>query len=142
MKPDKSKILKRNIFQRLFGKCMTREPNDAGCWTYSDGEIRIDLRRASELAEAAGAIRLEGENLPERVLVIHGDDGQLRAFKNRCTHSGRRLDPVPGARTVQCCSMGKSTFDYNGKLLAGSAKDDVTTYPARTEDGTLIVTMK
>ena len=40
-----------------------------------------------------------------RTLVVHGDDGTFHAFANRCRHMGRRLDPVPGTETVQCCSV-------------------------------------
>ena len=139
MKPDASKTLKRNILQRLFGKCATKEPTDRSCWTYSGGKLEIDLSRLPELSSPGDAVRLKGGNLPERVLIVHGDDGNYHAFKNRCTHSGRRLDPVPGAGTIQCCSVGKSTFDYSGKLLGGSAKDDVAVYAVDEDGGKLIV---
>ena len=141
MKPDATKTLRRNIFQRIFGKCVTQEPTDPGCWTYSDGKVEIDLARAEELSDTGGAIRIESEKLPERLLVIHGDDGNYHAFQNRCTHGKRRLDPVPSAATVQCCSIGKSTFDYSGKLLVGSAKSDMTTYPVEIKDGRLVVSL-
>ena len=141
MKPDASKTLKRNIFQRLFGKCATHEPKDPSCWTYSDNRIEIDLHKASELSNPGGAIRIESEDLPERLLVIHGDDGNYHAFRNECTHGKRRLDPVPGAGTVQCCSIGKSTFDYDGNLLGGSAKSNLTTFPAEVTDGRLVVSL-
>lgn len=139
MEPDASKALKRNIFQRIFGRCVTKEPRDRSCWTYSDGKLEIDLSRLPELSSPGDAVRFEGGNLPERVLVIVGDDGNYHAFKNRCTHAGRRLDPVPGAGTIQCCSMGKSTYDYSGKLLAGSAKDDAETYKVDVGDRKLVV---
>lgn len=135
------KKLKRNIFQRLFGKCITQEPKDHGCWTYADGKVSINLDRAPELSRLGGAIRLEGHGLPERILVVHGDDDKYRAFHNRCTHGGRRLDPVPATGTVQCCSVGTSTFDYEGEVLAGSAKDPITIYPVDVEDKRLTVTV-
>ncbi len=139
MYPDRD--LKLGIFKRIFGKSTTKLPEDADCWSYADGRLTIDLSRASELSEAGGAIRLEGKNLPKRILVIHGDDGIYHAFTNKCTHGGRRLDPVPCAGTVQCCSVGKSTFDYKGNLLRGSAKENIATYPVETEDGKIIVTI-
>jgi nitrite reductase/ring-hydroxylating ferredoxin subunit len=141
MKSDASKILNRNIFQRLFGKCATREPENQDCWTYSDNRIEIDLHKAPELSNPGGAFRLERDDLPEQLLVIHGDDGNYYAFQNRCTHGKRRLDPVPGAGTVQCCSIGKSTFDYSGNLLAGSAKSNVTVFPTEVKDGKLEVSL-
>jgi len=79
-------------------------------------------------------LRLEGKELTERILVVFGDDGQYYAFKNSCTHAGRRLDPIPGTNKVQCCSVGKSTFDYEGKKQSGSAEHDVHTYPVSKEN--------
>ena len=141
MRPDASRALKRNIFQRLFGKCATREPENQDCWTFSDNRIEIDLHKTPELSNPGGAIRIESEDLPERLLVIHGDDGNYHAFQNQCTHSKRRLDPVPGAGTVQCCSIGKSTFDYDGNLLAGSAKSNITALHTEVSEGKLVVNL-
>jgi nitrite reductase/ring-hydroxylating ferredoxin subunit len=134
-------ILKRNIFQRLFGICATSKPSDDGCWTYEGGAIKVDLARAPELARADGALRLEGKNLPVRVLVVRGDGESWHAFKNRCAHAGRRLDPVPGTGRVQCCSIGKSTYDAEGKILTGSAKKGVATFSVAREGERLVITL-
>lgn len=114
------KFLNRNFFQRLFGLPATPKPLDPQCWTFSDGKIMIDLKRALELKKHGGALRLEGDGLPMRVLVIRGEDGEFYAFHNRCTHLGhRRLDPVPSTGTVQCCSVNKSTYTYDGSKIYG-----------------------
>jgi nitrite reductase/ring-hydroxylating ferredoxin subunit len=132
----------RNIFQRILGICATKQPLDEGCRTFESGRIIVDLARAQELAGRNGAIRLEKkENVPERVLVIHGNDGEYHAFRNRCTHRGRRLDPVPGAQQVQCCSYFKSTFDYGGKKISGVAKEDLATYMVTVEGSKLLITL-
>ena len=133
--------LKRNIFQRIFGICATKQSSDEDCWTFEDGKIVVDLARAPELASQNGAIRLEGKNAPERVPLIQGDDGAYHAFRNSCTHAGRRLDAVPGAQQVQCCSVGKSTFDYGGEKVSGSAKDNLETYMVTVEDSKLLITL-
>jgi nitrite reductase/ring-hydroxylating ferredoxin subunit len=135
------KTLKRSFFQRLTGSCATEEPKDSGCWSHSSGQAVIDLTRAPELAAAAGAIRLEGKGLAKRVLVVRCDDGQYRAFSNHCTHFGRRLDPVPGAGSVQCCSVNASTFDYQGRVVAGPAKSPVQPFAVKVEGGKLFVTV-
>lgn len=132
-------ILKRNILQRLLGRPATEAPSDPGCWTYSDRQLVIDLKRAPELAEAGGAIRLEGKNLPDRILVIHADDDSYRAFRNRCKHMGRRLDPVPKTSTVQCCSISKTTYTYDGSVLYGPAKDPLETFQVISAEGKLTV---
>lgn len=84
------------FFKRLLGICNTRKPVNEACWSYADGKIHIELDEAPELKAPDGAIRLEGKGLPHRILVVRGPDLQWYAFKNRCTHMGRRIDPLPG----------------------------------------------
>lgn len=100
------------------------------------------MERASELSEPGGALRLEGKNLPERILIIHADDGSYRAFGNRCKHMGRRLDPVPQSTTVQCCSVSKTTYAYDGSVLYGPAKGPIETFEVQAADGKLVVVLK
>ena len=110
------------LLKRIFGICETPPPADEGCWHYAGGKIFLKLDRAPELAPQGGAVRLEGKGLPVRVLVIHGEDGAHHALANRCTHMGRRIDPMPGTERVECCSVSKSTFDYGGQPLGGAAR--------------------
>ena len=84
---------------------------------------------------------MEGKNLPERVLIVHGDDDKFYAIRNRCQHMGRRLDPVPGTSTVQCCSVSKTTYAYDGKVLYGPAKEPVKTFELQVNNGKLIITL-
>lgn len=133
--------LPRNIFQRMLGLPATRPPKNPECWKFDGGKIEIDLAAASELKEKGGALRLEGKQLPARVLVVRGDDDKYYAFRNHCKHFGRRLDPVPGAGTVQCCSVNASTFDYTGKFVHGPTNKDLETYPVTEEDGKLVVSL-
>jgi len=123
-------FLKRNIFQRILGLPKTSKPANPDCWHYFEGKLTIDLSKAPELKNKGSAIRLEGNHLPVRILVMTGDDGNYHAFHNRCTHLGhRRLDPVPGTGTVQCCSVNKSTYDLNGKNLYGPAPEPIQVFP-------------
>ncbi|MCP4569638.1 MAG: Rieske 2Fe-2S domain-containing protein [FCB group bacterium] len=133
---------KRNIFQRLFGVCITQPPQDPTCWSFKDGLLIVDLDRTSELTDPGGAIRLERDDLPDKVLIIHGDDGNYHAFQNVCQHGKRHLDPVPGDNTVQCCSIGKATYDYEGKILYGSAKDKLKIFPLDLDEGKLFINIE
>jgi nitrite reductase/ring-hydroxylating ferredoxin subunit len=134
------KFLNRSFFQRIFGLPATSKPVDPQCWSFSDGKITIDLNRAIELKKPGGALRLEGAGLPMRVLVIRGDDGKFHAFHNRCTHIGhRRLDSVPGTGTVQCCSVGKSTYTYHGNKIFGPPTGPIKTFQVEVEGNRLIV---
>jgi nitrite reductase/ring-hydroxylating ferredoxin subunit len=133
--------LHRTFFQRLFGRCATGLPVDETCWSYGEGHVQIDLARALELGSEGGAFRLEGKGLPDRLLVFHGVDGELHAVRNRCTHGKRRLDPVPGEAHVQCCSIGKSTFDYDGHRISGSAKKDLEFLSLSVEGNSLRISL-
>jgi nitrite reductase/ring-hydroxylating ferredoxin subunit len=128
------------IFKRLFGICETRPPSDPRCWKYADGKLSISLDQAPELSRKGGAIRIDGPSLPKRVLVVHGQDGRFHAFPNRCTHVGhRRIDPVPGEAMIRCCSVGKSTFDYSGKRLSGSAKESLVPLAVESDGKRLVI---
>ncbi|SHK81223.1 Rieske [2Fe-2S] domain-containing protein [Desulfatibacillum alkenivorans DSM 16219] len=132
--------LKRGFINRILGVPATKTPQDSDCWSFKDGVITVDLGRAPELSKPGGAIRLEGADLPERVLVFLGDDGTYRAVKNRCTHIGhRRLDPVPGQNCVQCCSVNGSMYEYDGANLKGPAPHPIKTYQVVKEDNALII---
>lgn len=136
------KFLNRSFFQRIFGTPATSKPLDPQCWSFSDGKILIDLKLATELKKPGGALRLEGGELPRRVLVIRGDDGKFHAFHNRCTHIGhRRLDPVPGTATVQCCSVGKSTYTYDGKKVYGPPTGAIKTFKVDAQGDRLTVSL-
>ena len=136
-----TKTLQRNIFQRIFGIPATKPPVDENCWTYSQGKLALELDRVPELSRPWGAVRIESANLPARILVIKDGQGNYRAFRNHCEHAGRRLDPVPGTQTVQCCSVGQSVFNYKGQIITGSANKPVMIYPAQLKDRKLIITL-
>jgi len=129
------------LFKRIFGICETKAPSDGKCWKVAEGKVEIELARVPELQSKEGAIRLEGGGLPERVLVVHGTDGRFYAFRNNCTHFGRRIDPLPGQPQVRCCSLSKSTFDYRGERVSGPARRTLTTYKVEVENGVLIISL-
>ncbi len=136
------KFIQRNFFQRLLGIPQTEKPAQPECWEYNNGKIAIELKNVPELQMPGGAIRLEGKNLPTRVLVVFGEDRTYRAYRNQCTHLGhRRLDPVPGTNTVQCCSINTSTFDSDGKTLFGPAPHPIHCYLVEVADDKLIITL-
>jgi len=130
------------IFKRLLGICATQLPANSGCWTYADGKLEVILDKAPELSQKGGAVRLEGPSLPKRVLVVHGQDGAFHAFPNRCTHIGhRRIDPAPGEDKIRCCSVGKSTFEYSGKLISGSATESLEPLSLESDGSKLVISI-
>jgi len=127
------------LFKKIFGICETRRPADEECWKTSSHEVEIILDKAPELTGPYGAVRLEGRGLPERILLIKGDEGTFHAFKNRCTHMGRRIDPVQGTSTLKCCSISGSVYDNSGKRVSGPAKKALTCYRVVHENDRLIL---
>ncbi|MGM0532484.1 MAG: Rieske (2Fe-2S) protein [Bacteroidota bacterium] len=127
------------IFKRIFGICETKSPENIDCWRYSSGRVEIELSKVPELKERGTAIRLEGKGLPNRLLVVHGSDYEFHAFENKCAHFGRRLDPLFGQQLIQCCSVGKSTFDYTGANVSGTAKEPIKSFPVEKRNGALII---
>ncbi|QTA81734.1 Rieske [2Fe-2S] domain-containing protein [Desulfonema limicola] len=127
------------FIKRLFGICETQVPSKKEAWTYGNREIKIDLKQTQELAKPGGAVRLEGKGMPERVLVVHGSDGNFHAFLNKCTHMGRRIDPMPGKETIECCSVSKSRFNYSGDRISGAASDSLPVFQVVLEDDKLII---
>lgn len=129
------------LWKRILGICETKPPTSPNCWEYRDGIVSVDLSRMPELSEVGGAVRLEGNGLPQRILVLHGTDGGYHAFINRCTHMGRRLDPLAGESAVRCCSVSKSTFAYDGEPIAGAAGSPVKTLAVTIEESRLSIRM-
>lgn len=127
------------FLKRLFGICETPLPADSEAWFVGDGIVRIDLSRMKELKNPGSGVRLEGEGLDPRLLVFHGDDGNYHAVANRCTHMGRRIDTITGGSVIQCCSVSKSTFTYDGQPVGGAAKKALKTYAIATDQDTIII---
>lgn len=113
------------FFSRLLGRCATPLLEDASAWRIAEGTLELDLAKVRALETPGAAIRIEGDGLPERILVVHGTDDAFHAFPNRCKHAGRRMDPLPGSPQIECCSVGRSTYDYTGHRLSGSAEEDL-----------------
>ncbi len=67
-------FLQRNFFQRVLGIPATDQPETETCWKYGDDKLTVDLSKATELKTPGGAIRCEGKGLPERVLIVYGED--------------------------------------------------------------------
>jgi carnitine monooxygenase subunit len=97
-------------------------------WLYFDPEFfeaekKAFLRAApqvvcheSEIAEAGEWRSLD--YLGESVIVIRGDDGQVRAFANVCRHRGSRLvDGAGGCAKVLTCPYHAWSYARDGKLV-------------------------
>ncbi len=128
------------IIKSIFGICET-EPLSPGLWSLENGKVRVKVGQIPELSEKGGAVYLKGAGLQKPVLVVKTEGEGYLAFANKCTHGGRKLDPVPGEPLLRCCSLGHSTFDYEGRKVSGLAKGPLTRYSVELVEGDLLIAL-
>jgi nitrite reductase/ring-hydroxylating ferredoxin subunit len=130
------------IIKRLLGICSTRKPADAGSWRHESGQVVVDLSRAPELAAPYGGLRLEAGTLPDRILVFNSGGDSYAAIFNRCTHMGRRIDPVDSRQPLRCCSISGSAYDRDGRVMAGPAKEPLKLLPMEKSGDRLYISLE
>jgi phenylpropionate dioxygenase-like ring-hydroxylating dioxygenase large terminal subunit len=112
-------------------------------WLYFDPEFfeaekRGFLRAAPQVVCHESEIGQAGEwrsidYLGESVIVIRGDDGEVRAFSNVCRHRGSRLvDGTGGCAKVLTCPYHAWSYSRDGRLVGVPHRHE---YPGlKTED--------
>ena len=128
------------FIKAALGICETKPLSD-DLWSLEGNKARVKLSQMAESLPKGGAVYLKGKGLDKPVLVLRTEDDRYLAFANRCTHGGRKLDPVSGESVIRCCSIGHATFDYEGTRLSGPAKDPLTRYAVEQSDEGLIITL-
>jgi nitrite reductase/ring-hydroxylating ferredoxin subunit len=126
-----------DFFKALAGICRTL-PLDPKHWEVEGSRVTVHFNDVLELSRPGGAVYLKGSGLKVPILVVRTNDGCL-CVENRCTHMGRKLDPEPDGKTLRCCSVSRSTFDYRGYKIAGPANGPVKIYSSRVDNGKLFI---
>jgi nitrite reductase/ring-hydroxylating ferredoxin subunit len=132
------------VTEVTLGATQTSLPQIEGAWSYSEGTLKLDLTKLPEISDLGSAVRIEGDVLPDPILVVLGEDGNYYAFKNVCAHAGRMIDPVAGTMTLTCTSIvckDLSKYDYQGNVLSGLAQGPLTSNSLSVEDDQLIITV-
>ena len=122
----------------IVGICET-PPLGENLWHNEGNTLRVKVDEVKELRTPLGAIYLKGKGLSNPILIVRDKDGEYRCFNNKCTHMGRKLDPMPEKTVLRCCSVNHSTFDLNGQKLSGPAKGPVKMYEAQMSNGELVI---
>lgn len=97
-------------------------------WLYFDAEFleaekKAFLRASPQIVCHESEISLAGEwrtleYLGESIIVIRGDDGEVRAFSNVCRHRGSRLvDGSAGCSKVLTCPYHAWSYARDGRLV-------------------------
>src|SRR5690348_6608937 len=112
-------------------------------WLYFDPEFfeaekKAFLRSAPQVVCHESEIAAPGEwrsieYLGESVIVIRGDDGEVRAFSNVCRHRGSRLvDGTRGCAKVLTCPYHAWSYARDGRLVGVPHRNE---YPGlKTEE--------
>ena len=108
-------------------------------WQLDANVVTIKIDRVPALQRHGGAVCLKGKGLKDPVLVVCDNEGFYRSFSNKCTHFGRKLDPVVGKPVLRCCSVNHSTFNYLGNNLSGPAKKPIRAYLTELKSGELVI---
>jgi phenylpropionate dioxygenase-like ring-hydroxylating dioxygenase large terminal subunit len=132
-------------------------------WLYFDPEFfeaekRVFLRATPQVVCHEKEISEPGEwrtleYLGESVVVIRGDDGQVRAFSNVCRHRGSRLvDGNGGCSKVLTCPYHAWSYSRDGRLVGvphrheypGLQTEKMSLFPVALENwrGFLFVTLE
>jgi phenylpropionate dioxygenase-like ring-hydroxylating dioxygenase large terminal subunit len=132
-------------------------------WLYFDPEFfeaekKAFLRAAPQVVCHISEIQEPGEwrtleYLGESVIVIRGDDGEIRAFSNVCRHRGSRLvDGNAGCARVLTCPYHAWSYARDGRLVGvphrneypGLATENLGLFPVALEEwrGFLFVTLE
>src|SRR5690349_6554697 len=105
---------------------------------FLEAEKRAFLRAAPQVVCHEAEIAAPGEwrsldYLGESVIVIRGDDGEVRAFTNVCRHRGSRLvDGTGGCAKVLTCPYHAWSYARDGRLVGVPHRSE---YPGlKTED--------
>ena len=128
------------IVKSIIGICETK-PLDLQLWEIEGSTVRVKVNQVTELSSKGGAVYLKGKGLDDPVLIVRTQDDEYLAFANKCPHGRRKIDPVPGEPMLRCCSIGHSTFDHDGNVTKGPAKEPIVRYAAELNEGNLIVTL-
>ncbi|MCK4362594.1 MAG: Rieske (2Fe-2S) protein [Dehalococcoidia bacterium] len=129
-----------SIFKAVLGICETK-PLGSNLWSLEGSKVQVKLSQMPEPLPKGGAVYLRGGGLSKPVLLLRTEDDRYLAFEDRCTHFGRKIDPVPGEAKLRCCSLFHSTYDLEGKNISGAAKMPITRYAVEQSDGDLIITL-
>jgi phenylpropionate dioxygenase-like ring-hydroxylating dioxygenase large terminal subunit len=111
-------------------------------WLYHDPEFfeaekKAFLRAAPQVVCHESEIREPGEwrsleYLGESVIVIRGDDGEIRAFSNVCRHRGSRIvDGHGGCAKVLTCPYHAWSYSREGQLVGVPHRNE---YPGLQTD--------
>ena len=115
-------------------------------WLLDGDSLVVDLNKADSLRETGGAGKLNiGDKVngdETKVIIIHHQENDYKAFADCCTHGCRELNYLQDKQQLECSSFGKSAFELTGKVIKGPAEDPLMTYSLQKTDNRIIIKIK
>lgn len=94
------------------------------------------IAEASQIPTGGGKIFAE-----QKVVVTQPKEGEFKAFSAVCTHRGCTVDTVADD-LIQCPCHGSKYSIATGEVKAGPAPQPLAAYPARVENGKVVIEAK
>jgi cytochrome b6-f complex iron-sulfur subunit len=92
-------------------------------YAVEDSNLIIDLGRHPKLKEIGGSETFQASR--RRIIVLHPDEKNYKAFENKCTHLGGQVSYSHKDGFMQCALHG-SRFDTGGNVVKGPAEKPLT----------------
>jgi cytochrome b6-f complex iron-sulfur subunit len=92
-------------------------------YAVEDSNLIIDLGRHPKLKEVGGSETFQADK--RRIIVLHPDEKNYKAFENKCTHLGGQVSYRHKDGFMQCALHG-SRFDIEGRVVKGPAEKPLT----------------
>lgn len=126
---------RRELMAGLGGACCTTEEAASGSFHIEGNLLTVDLRHIPP----DGAVKIIRPDIGLNLIIIRSRRGHYAALDRSCTHGGAQVTWNKRNRTVQCTSWGHSEFALDGKVLGGSARRPLRSYPVVVDRGKLVV---
>lgn len=99
----------------------------------------IEYLKVAELHEVEEGMLFSTEADGEPICLTK-IDGSIYAFTDNCTHISGPLNQGELEGCTVTCPWHGAQFDVrNGKVLCGPARQDLSTYPVKVEDGGIFI---
>ncbi len=104
----------------------------------ADGVIDLGKDRSSTLLRAEGSLLVRPGADAEKIVVVHGRDGNLYAVTSVCTHKGCDVLYDKDLGHLRCPCHG-SEYGLDGHNIKGPAKRPLKPYNVTVRSGRIVV---
>jgi Rieske Fe-S protein len=105
-------------------------------YAVEDSKLVIDLGQHPDLKEVGGSETLRADK--KKIIVLHPDEKNYKAFENKCTHMGGQISYRPKDGFMLCALHG-SRFDTEGRVVKGPAAKPLTEFRTSLDKDQLTV---